>query len=235
MLSIIIPVKNEFENLDPLICEIEKALMHYSFEIIFIDDFSIDSTLEHLKKIAEKKPFIKVFQKRNQKIGVGVSLKIGAFQAMGDVILTMDGDFSHNPSDIPKFLKELDEHTDLIIGSRYLKDSIYNMQSPRKIFSRIFNLFLKYLFRVSLTDITSGFRLIRKEKLLSLSLTAEKFDIHPEINLNAFFSRFRIKEIPIVFIQRRRGKSKLSYFQMLFRYLRLILKLMRNSYHYYLE
>ena len=103
------------------------------------------------------------------------------------------------------------------------------MQSPRKVLSKLFNSFLKHLFQVPISDITSGFRIVKKRKLLDLQLVAEKFDIHPEINLKSAFSHFQIKEVPILFIQRRRGKSKLNYLPMLFRYIRLISNLLLHS------
>jgi len=226
MLSIIIPVRNEEKNVIPLIQKLENVLKQKNYELIFIDDYSTDGTLSYLRKISRKKTFIRVIQKKNQKIGVGISIKLGISHSKGKFILTMDADLSHNPLDILKFLDELDEDTDLIVGSRYLEKSKYIMHNPRKILSKLFNLFLKLLFRVPLSDITSGFRLIKKEKLLKLQLEAENFDIHPELNLKAIFSHFKIKEIPIVFSQRQRGKSKLNYFQMFFYYLKLILKLL---------
>jgi len=231
MLSIIIPVRNEAQNIIPLILNLNKILenrMHLDYEVIFIDDYSSDNTVALLKTISQKNSSIKVIQKKVEKIGVGISFIIGVSHSEGEYILTMDADFSHNPSDIPKLLNGLNEKTDLVIGSRYIKESKYYMQSPRKVLSKLFNSFLKYLFHVSISDITSGFRIIKRNKLLDLKLEAEKFDIHPEINLKAAFLNFKIKEVPIVFIQRRRGKSKLNYFQMFLKYFQLITNLLLN-------
>lgn len=231
MLSIIIPVRNEAQNITPLIFQLRKILengVNRDYEVIFIDDYSSDNTVALLKTISQKNPSIKVIQKQFEKIGVGNSFKIGVSHCKGEYILTMDADFSHNPSDIPKLLDGLNEETDLVIGSRYIKKSIYYIQSPRKILSKLFNSFLKHLFHVSISDITSGFRIVKKKRLLDLQLVAEKFDIHPEINLKAALSHFKIKEVPIVFIQRRRGKSKLNYLPMLPRYCRLLSTLLFN-------
>ena len=228
MLSIIIPVRNEAQNITPLISRLKKILenrVDLDYEVIFIDDYSSDNTVALIKAISQQNPSIKVIQKQFEKIGVGTSFRIGVMHSKGEYILTMDADFSHNPSDIPKLLSELNGETDLVIGSRYIKQSKYYMQSPRKVLSKLFNSFLKQLFQVSISDITSGFRIVKKKRLLALQLEAEKFDIHPEINLKAAFSHFKIKEVPIVFIQRRRGKSKLNYLQMLLRYCRLIANL----------
>ena len=232
MLSIIIPVRNEAQNITPLIFQLREILenrVHLDYEVIFIDDYSSDSTVALLNTIAQKNPSIKVIQKQFEKIGVGISFKMGVSQCKGESILTMDADFSHNPSDIPKLLNGLNKKTDLVIGSRYIKNSQYYMQSPRKVLSKLFNSFLKHLFQVPISDITSGFRIVKKRKLLDLQLVAEKFDIHPEINLKSAFSHFQIKEVPILFIQRRRGKSKLNYLPMLFRYIRLISNLLLHS------
>ena len=232
MLSIIIPVRNEAQNITPLVLQLSEILSnraHLEYEVIFIDDYSSDNTVALLNAISQKNSAIKVIEKQFEKIGVGVSFKLGVSHCKGEIILVMDADFSHNPADIPKLLNELNEETDLVIGSRYIKGSRYYIQSSRKVLSKLFNSFLKHLFRVPISDITSGFRLVKKTKLLNLKLTAEKFDIHPEINLKAALSNFQIKEVPIEFIQRRRGKSKLNYMPMLLRYCRLISNLLVHS------
>lgn len=232
MLSVLIPVRNEAQNITPLVSQLSKILSnraHLEYEVIFIDDYSSDNTVALLNAISQKNSSIKVITKQSEKIGVGISFKLGVSHCKGENILTMDADFSHNPSDIPKLLNALNEETDLVIGSRYIKDSRYYMQSSRKVLSKLFNFFLKHLFQVPISDITSGFRLIKKKRLLTLQLVADKFDMHPEINLKAAFSHFQIKEVPIVFIQRRRGKSKLNYLPMLFRYVRLISSLLLHS------
>ena len=229
MLSIIIPVRNEAQNITPLIFQLRKTLenrVDLDYEVIFIDDYSSDNTVALIKTISQQNPSIKVIQKQFEKVGVGTSFRIGIMHSKGEYILTMDADFSHSPADIPKLLKGLNGTTDLVIGSRYIKKSKYYMQSPRKILSKLFNSFLKHLFHAPISDITSGFRIVKKTRLLDLQLEAEKFDIHPEINLKAAFLHFKIKEVPIVFIQRRRGKSKLNYLQMLLRYCRLLLNLL---------
>ncbi|MDD1776763.1 MAG: glycosyltransferase [Candidatus Helarchaeota archaeon] len=228
MLSVLIPVRNEAQNITPLVLQLREILenrAHLDYEVIFIDDYSSDNTVDLLNTISQKNPSIKVIQKHFEKRGVGISYKIGLSHSKGEYFLTMDADFSHRPPDILKLLKALSEGTDLVIGSRYIKRSQYYMQSPRKVFSRLFNSFLRHLFQVSISDITSGFRIVKTKRLLELQLTGEKFEIHPEINLKAAFSHFKIKEVPITFIQRRRGKSKLNYLQMLSRYVRLIINL----------
>jgi len=229
MLSILFPVRNEAQNIAPLILQLKKVLetrAGLAYEMIFIDDYSSDTTVTILDTISRKDPSIRIIKKQSEKIGVGISFRIGILHSKGENILTMDADFSHNPSDIPKLLDGLTKNIDLVIGSRYVKNSKYHMQSPRKVLSQLFNSFLKHLFQVPISDITSGFRLIRKKRFLALKLTGEKFEIHPEINLKAALSQFQINEVPIVFVQRRRGKSKLKYLQMLSRYFRLIFSIL---------
>ncbi len=228
MLSIIIPVRNEAENIIPLISKIEKILVDKEYELIFIDDFSIDNTVPLLRKLSQENTKIRIIKKTNEKMGVGISIRIGIFQSKGEKLLTMDADLSHNPSDIPKLLNELNEDTDLVIGSRYLKKSKYYIQGSRKILSKLFNFFLKSLFFVTISDITSGFKAIKKEKLKHFRLQSEHFEIHPEFNLKASFLNLKIKEVPIIFIQRQRGKSKLNYYHMFINYLRLIFTLLFN-------
>lgn len=228
MLSIIIPMRNEKQNIPLLVKNLEllfKTINQEDYELIFIDDYSTDGTLSLLKGFSQKNLRIKIIPKKPYKIGVGNSIKVGISYATGNLILTMDADLSHNPSDIPRLLKAMNKDTDLIIGSRYIAKSKFYMPDPRYVLSKLFNIFLKFIFRVSIYDITSGFRLIKKNKLLKLNIRSENFEVHPEINLKAAISRFKIREVPITFNRRRLGKSKLKYHSMLLKYIRLIYKL----------
>ena len=231
MLSIIIPTKNEEQNIPLFISKIEKILQEINqkdYELIFIDDYSTDSTLALLTLYSEKDSRIRVIQKKFEKPGVGEAIKLGISTANGNLILTMDADLSHDPYSIPKFLENLNNNIDLIIGSRFVPKSEYNMPSPRYVISKLFNTILKIIFRIKIRDITSGFRLIKSSKLKALQIQSENFEIHPEINIKAALSHYHIKEIPITFDRRRLGISKLLYRSMLLKYLRLFYTLLSN-------
>ncbi len=207
MISIIIPTKNEPEahNLVKEIIVVMNRIKN-PYEIIAIDD-SEDDTFKRLERTGAK--VIKQTSK-----GLGGALIEGLINAEGDLLITMDADFSHKPEYIPKLLDKCENGFDVVIGSR--RDpggEIIGWNLHRKIVSSIGNFIGRHLAGIKVSDITSGFRLYRKEVVGNLDLSEIKskgYAFQLEILAKAKIKGYRIGSIPIKFYNRESGTSKLS-------------------------
>ncbi|MAN27942.1 MULTISPECIES: glycosyltransferase family 2 protein [Mesonia] len=198
-LSIIIPVYNEDENVLPLTKKIETALINYKFEIIYIDDFSTDNTVKNIKSL--QNPNIKLIElKKNY--GQSLALAAGIDNALGDFIISLDGDMQNDPNDIPNMLKLLiEEDIDLVTGIRVnRKDSFF-----KKIPSKIANYIIRKTTKLNIQDQGCALKVFRKETAKELNLYGE---MHRFIALLAFLNGTRIKEVPVKHHPRKFGKSK---------------------------
>ncbi|HEX55445.1 MAG: polyprenol monophosphomannose synthase [Candidatus Altiarchaeales archaeon] len=219
MISPIIPTYNERENIKVLIPEIFKVFEENGIEgnLIIVDDNSPDGTALEVKKLEEKYPITLI--KRNKKLGIGSAYTTGfklALERKADIVFEMDADLSHNPREIPNFVKNLNKY-DVVIGSRYVKGGkIDGWSLWRKIISRGANSIARIMLGLNIRDITSGYRAYKSEVLESIELDKIKsngYAFQAEILFMAKENGFRIKEIPIEFIDRRKGKSKLSWIE----------------------
>lgn len=224
---IVIPTYNEKENISFLIKEI-LTLKNIS-QIIVVDDNSSDGTGEVLKNLAQEIPQLIVIQ-RYKKLGLGTAYLEGfklVLKENPDFILQMDGDFSHNPGYIPLMLEAIKD-SDLVIGSRYIcGGGIKNWSFWRKTLSRFGNLYVRLITGIPVRDATSGFKCFRREVLETLDLekiSSQGYAFQIEMNYLVWKKKFRIKEIPIVFYERKGGRSKLNWrivFEALWRVWRL--------------
>jgi dolichol-phosphate mannosyltransferase len=214
-ISVIIPTKNE-PLINELIEEVHKNLKNYEHEIIIIDK-------------SDKKPKIigaELFLQKSNGLGNAI---IEAFNhTRSDIIITMDGDFSHNPKDLLRFLRKISEGYDIVIGSRYIDGgSVKNWNIYRKVTSKSANLLSNFLLGVNVNDITSNYRCYRKNVLNTIGLNKIKSGGYAFIQEILYLSKlngFKIIEIPIVFADREYGKSKLTKREM-YRFLTELLKL----------
>lgn len=198
-LSIIIPVYNEDENVHPLTQQIEEALSNYSFEIIYIDDFSTDNTVKNIKSI--QSPNVHLIElKKNY--GQSLALAAGIDYASGDFIITLDGDMQNDPKDIPSMLALLiEEDVDITTGIRAKrKDSFF-----KTIPSKIANFIIRKTTKLNIQDQGCALKVFRKETAKELNLYGE---MHRFIALLAFLNGARIKEVPVNHHPRKFGKSK---------------------------
>ena len=184
-------------------------------DILVIDDGSPDGTAGLVDKAASSDPHISVLR-RQKKMGLGPAYIAGFRHALEkdyEAILCMDCDFSHDPAVLPKFVEALAEN-DFVIGSRYIPGgSTPDWKLSRRIISRVGNITARALLSVPIKDCTTGFRGYRRDALQkldfdSLKLTGYGFTI--ESAYVNYLNGMRIKEIPITFIDRRVGKSKMS-------------------------
>lgn len=205
-LSFVIPAKDEQDSVETLYQQISKEAgkLTNQFEIIFIDDGSIDRTFEILKGLAEKDKNVKVIKFRGN-WGKSAALQTGFGLASGEIIFTLDADLQDDPAEIPKFLAKLDEGYDLVSGWKKRRFD----PSVKVIPSRILNNFLiPQLTGVKLHDINCGFKAYKKEVVKSLNLYGELYRFIPVF---AAKLQYRVTEIPVDHHARQHGKSKFGW------------------------
>jgi dolichol-phosphate mannosyltransferase len=210
---VIIPTYNERENLPELMRRIFAEGL--PLEVLIIDDNSPDGTGEAADALAAADPRVHVMH-RPGKMGLGSAYVAGfryAIEHDYDAVFEMDADFSHNPDSLPEFLREL-ENADLVVGSRYLHGvTVVNWPLKRLILSYLANVYSRVITGMPIKDATGGFKCFRRQVLESLDLSRVKSDgygFQIEINFKAWRKGFRIREIPILFVDRRAGESKMS-------------------------
>jgi glycosyltransferase involved in cell wall biosynthesis len=202
-LSVVIPVYNEEENLEPLIGEIQGALgpLGKSYQIVTVDDGSTDGTFAALRRLSGQHAGLKVVRlKRN--FGQTAALAAGLAHASGDIIILMDGDAQNDPADIPALLRKLEEGNDLVAGWRYdRQDPFLNRRLPSMIANRL----ISWTTNVKLHDYGCTLKAMRKEIAKDLRLYGEMHRFIPAI---AFERGAQIAEIKVNHRPRLRGKSK---------------------------
>ncbi|OQX94952.1 dolichyl-phosphate beta-D-mannosyltransferase [candidate division KSB1 bacterium 4572_119] len=211
---IVIPTYNEAQNIE-LLLERILFLGIKDLNILIVDDNSPDGTAQIVEKIMEKEKNIHII-KRASKSGLGTAYVVGfkyALQNGYDYIFEMDADFSHNPDEIPNFLKAIKEY-DLVIGSRYITGvNVINWPLTRLILSVGANKYSQIITGMPIKDGTGGFKCFRREVLEKINLDnvhSDGYSFQIELNFKTWKKGFRIKEIPIVFTDREAGSSKMS-------------------------
>ena len=210
---VIIPTYNEIDNVPTLINEV--LAVDPRVDILFVDDGSPDGTGEYIAKVKEDNPRIHLLQ-RPKKMGLGTAYCRGFEYAMEkgyEVAMEMDADFSHDPKMIPTFLKEIEDY-DLVVGSRYIKGvNVVNWPMSRLLLSYFANVYSRIISGLPLRDGTGGFKCFRTDVLRRIDLSKIKsngYSFQIEMNFLVWNMGGRIKEIPIIFIDRRSGVSKMS-------------------------
>lgn len=211
--ALVLPTYNERENAGDLIEQI--LSLNLAIDIIVVDDSSPDGTGELVDKIAARNPRVHVIH-RPCRQGLGTAHVAGmryAFALKADPILTMDADFSHHPSFISALLARSRTHH-VVIGSRYVpQGSLLRWGLARRALSKTANLFAHLALGLAARDCTSGFRCYRRAALESLDLDrmfSNGYSFLLEILFKCTKLGYRVTEVPIVFENRRRGKSKIS-------------------------
>lgn len=200
MLSIVIPVFNEEQSLEPFYKEVLKALKGKSFELLFVDDGSSDHSLSLLKKFKDQNKAVRIFSFRKNQ-GKAEALTLGFQNAKGDRIVTLDADLQDDPSEINKLLKKMEEGWDLVSGWRKnRKDSI-----ARVISSKFFNLISSFFWGLKVNDLNCGLKLYSAEAAKSLNLYG---GMHRFIPLLLHEQGFRVTEVVVIHHKRKYGISK---------------------------
>jgi dolichol-phosphate mannosyltransferase len=213
--GVILPTYREAENIDNIIEDIENLPLNTS--ILVIDDSSPDRTAEVVKKLQTKYGNI-LLCVRPKKSGLGTAITDGfkiflSSKRPPKFIVTMDADYSHNPKAIPQLLSNMQSGCGIVIGSRYCKGGkISGWPFTRKIISRAANAVARLLMGFKLRDCTSGFRCYSTSflKVAIGSLHSQTYEIQIETVRQSLLRGFNVKEVPILFVNRKLGKSKLT-------------------------
>jgi dolichol-phosphate mannosyltransferase len=211
---IVVPTYNERENL-PLLAA--GVLKHDGFRMLVVDDGSPDGTGAIADQLAREHPGRFEVMHRTGQRGLGRSYVDGLLHALtegtADFICQMDADLSHNPDYLPDLVAAAATH-DLVIGSRYLNGvSVVNWPLHRIFLSAFGNRYIRFITNLSTSDCTSGFRCWRREALARLpiaGMVSDGYAFLVEMLYDAKTLGLRIGEVPIIFVERRQGQSKLS-------------------------
>jgi dolichol-phosphate mannosyltransferase len=212
---IVIPTFNEAENIARLT---ERLLaMPEKLDVLVVDDGSPDGTAEIVRAKSEGTGGRLKVLKRSGKGGRGSAVLEGFRIGMKDgydLLFEMDADFSHNPEEIPSFLKKMQEGYDMTLGSRYLPESkIYDWGWKRTFFSKWANVYARFVLGIPITDYTNGYRCYTRRALEALdmeSIEAKGYVVLSEVAYQLHLKGMKIGEVPTIFVNRRRGISNLS-------------------------
>lgn len=210
--TVVIPTYNERENL----AHIVPAVTHQGFRVLVVDDNSPDGTGDLARRLAEGDSRVSMLHRR-EKQGLGPAYTAGFDRALADgaeIIVEMDADFSHDPTDLPRLVAAIDEGADLAIGSRYVPGgSTPEWPLHRRFLSRGGNLYVRFMLGIRIKDATAGFRAYRAaalEKLPYRMAEASGYGFQVEMAWRAVQQGLEIVEVPIAFRNRAHGTSKMG-------------------------
>ena len=219
MLSIIIPVRDESESLKGIMEHYSKNLTNLEYEILIVNDFSEDNTLEKAKNLFKNENF-KILD--NKKKGLGGAINLGIKEAQGEYVAIMMADYSDDINDLIKYHSLIKTgEFDAILGSRFIKKSkVLNYPLQKLVLNRVFNYFVCLIFWNNYNDYTNAFKIYKKKTLLEISpLISESFNIFLEIPLKIISRNYKYKIIPINWTGRIKGVSKFKIKELRSKYL----------------
>lgn len=211
---IIVPTYNERENIESLLSLVFENLAET--EVLVVDDGSPDGTGDLVESIAKRDTRVHLLR-RPGKLGLGTAYLAGfkyALERDYKFIFEMDADFSHNPKYLPQMVAQAQAGADLVLGSRYMAGGgTENWGVARRFISKGGNIYARAILGVGIHDLTSGFKCFRRELLQSMdldSVRSEGYCFQIEMTYRALTRGFRVEEIPITFVDRHAGSSKMS-------------------------
>lgn len=235
-LSIIIPAKNEEDNLPKLIPSLFKRYDKYIWEIIVVNDNSSDNSKNLLRSLMKRYPKLKTVN-RNTKSGVGYAIRIGIknLSPKSKYVLFMDCDFLVNVPDIAKMIDKI-ENYDGIVGSRFIrKNSLQNYPQTKLIVNRLYHFLAKLLLGIKQKDLTNNFKLYKKELVDKLYpiLKARDFAVNAELGFYPVLLRYKIGQVPAIWQERTKymGLSKFKILRVGPSYFKVFLKLIFMKYN----
>ena len=224
-ISIILPTYNEKDNIVRLVEAIKNLNIEQTFEILIIDDNSPDGTYQFSKDKLSDDKNIKIVLRKNIR-GLAFSIKEGIEKSLGDHVIVMDTDFTHDPILIKKMIS-LRSQYEIISGSRYVPGGSMENQFHGKL-SYYYNVMLKFLLKTKINDNLGGYFLIKRDLLNQLEFDKIFYGYGDYFFRLLYFSKnknAKIIEIPAVYKQRIYGKSKSNFIAMLFKYFYAAVKL----------
>lgn len=210
---VVIPTYNERENIEKLVGEV--LAQDSGIHVLVVDDNSPDGTGDVVDRLVADSDRVHILH-RAGKLGLGSAYREGfrlALEKGADYVVEMDADFSHDPATLPLFFARM-EKFDLVIGSRYLNGvSVVNWPLRRLMLSYFASVYTRAITGLKISDCTSGFKCFKRNVLESIDLSSIKSDGYSfqiEMNYRCVENGFRVGEIPIIFIDRHAGSSKMS-------------------------
>jgi dolichol-phosphate mannosyltransferase len=210
---VVVPTFNERDTIAALLDAVFK--LDLGLDVLVVDDNSPDGTAAYVSERAATDSHLKLIR-RGGKLGLGTAYVAGfkyAIQNGYDVVFEMDADFSHDPCDLPRFLVEIQSH-EFVLGSRYVNGiSVVNWPLRRLLLSYFASLYTRFVTGMPIKDPTGGYKCFRVEVLKAIDLERIKsngYSFQIEMNFKAWKKGFRWMEIPIIFVDRRVGQSKMS-------------------------
>lgn len=213
---VIIPTYNEIENIEAIIIAV--FAQDKAFDVLIVDDNSPDMTAEKVKSLQTEFPDRLFLLQRQNKTGLGTAYIDGfkwCLEKKYDYIFEMDADFSHNPDDLVKLYDACAKKgADVAIGSRYITGvNVVNWPMNRILLSYFASKYVRFVTRMDIQDTTAGFICYKREVLEAINLDTIKFvgyAFQIEMKFKSHLKRFKIVEVPVIFTDRAKGKSKMS-------------------------
>jgi len=200
-LSVVVPLMNEEENIKYLIKEVDDALKNIDYELILVDDGSVDNTVDEIKKHMNEKTKLVIL---NRNYGQTSAMAAGIEIAKGDIIATIDGDLQNDPRDIPMMIEKLNDNIDVVAGIREKRKD----EPFRKFLSKIANKIIRKITGVKITDYGCTLKVFKKDVAKNLQLYGE---LHRFIPILAKMYGAKIIEVPVKHNERKFGKSKYGF------------------------
>ncbi len=210
LLSIVIPVYNEEKRIEVALNQvIAFTPKDWDKELIIVNDGSKDNSLEIIKKVKEKQKGSKItVHSYLNNAGKGHAIKQGISKANGEFILIQDADLEYNPNDIPTMLCETKD-CDAVYGSRFM-GTVKGISKTHLIGNKFLSTLTSILYGQKITDMETGYKLIRTDLLQELNLASDDFQIEPEITIKLLKKKIKIKEVPISYTAREKLEKKIS-------------------------
>lgn len=204
-LSVIIPIYNEVESIREIVRRVQETKL--AWEIVLVDDGSIDGTRDLLKEMDGKDNVRVILHEKNQ--GKGAAVRTGFDAAKGDVLLIQDADLEYDPRDYPTLVKPLEEEVaDVVYGSRFLGGPRRVVMFWHMIANYMLTFMTNILYNTILSDMETGYKVFRKEVIDGMPLRAKRFDFEPEFTAKVLKRKYRIFEVPISFNPRDYSEGK---------------------------
>ena len=214
---VVIPTYNESVNLPQILPQV--LAQDERIDVLVVDDNSPDGTGRMADELAQSNPRIHVLH-REGKLGLGTAYITGfkwALERAYDYVFEMDADFSHDPGHLKQFLKAMEDAPtpDIVLGSRYLEGrvTVVNWPMGRLMLSYLANIYARWITGLRIWDLTGGFKCFRRRVLEAIDLSKVRsngYAFQIEMSVRAWRKGFKLKEIPIVFVDRTEGQSKMN-------------------------
>ncbi|HEV2998858.1 MAG TPA: polyprenol monophosphomannose synthase [Solirubrobacteraceae bacterium] len=217
---LVLPTYNEAENIEAMIAAVGEVLSSAApgdFHVLVVDDGSPDGTGRIAEELAAEREWLEVLH-RTEKNGIGPAYLAGFAHALREgaaYVMEMDCDFSHDPADLARLLEAVRGGADLALGSRYVHGGgVVNWGLLRRLISRGGSAYARLVLGLRVRDLTGGFKCFRREVLEAIDFAgvrSQGYAFQVELTHRAVRAGFRVVEVPIVFRDRERGQSKMSW------------------------